>query len=100
MHASVEWFGDLHSYVEFYDAYALLFLHHLSLHVPEDPVHDERTDKRLADHLARRMLYSHGGRSQSVTQRIAVLRDLERYVLLQSDLLLPVPLKLLCTYSH
>ena len=49
-----------------------------SLHVPGgDEERDEQTDTRLMQHLARRALYSRG--SQPMSERLAVLRELERY---------------------
>jgi hypothetical protein len=64
--------------------------------VPEHPALDSRTDELLHQHLARRALYSNRG-SQNMSQRMDILRDLERYV---SSMLSPVavsqpsPLKL------
>ena len=54
-------------------------LYLFSLHVPgASDGRDARTEALLERHLARRALYSRG--SQTVSQRMAVLRELERYV--------------------
>jgi hypothetical protein len=54
--------------------------------VPEHIELDERTDEMLQQHLLRRAVYSRGG-SQTVSQRLDVLRNLERYVCV-----IPLPL--------
>ena len=54
-----------------------------SLHVPEMPELDARTDEMLEQHLVRRAIYSRG-RSQPLSERLEILRGLEQYVFLWS----------------